>query len=205
MTDTGRKRPAQVLTEDEVRALLAQCSHRAPTGIRDRALITVLYRTGLRISEALDLRPSDIDPKAGTLAVLHGKGDHARVIGIEDAVLATLQLWLVTRKGLGLAKKGFPLFCTLAGGPLSANQVRQMVKRRAARAGIEKRVHPHGLRHTHAAELSREGTPVNVIQAQLGHASLATTSVYLDHIAPADVIALGRSRRWSEDKREGST
>jgi site-specific recombinase XerD len=60
------------------------------------------------------------------------------------------------------------LFCTLQGGPLSANQVRQMVKRRAARAEITKRVHPHALRHTHAAELVAEGVPVNVIQKQLG-------------------------------------
>jgi site-specific recombinase XerD len=72
-----------------------------------------------------------------------------------------------------------------------------MVKRRAARAEITKRVHPHALRHTHAAELVAEGVPVNVIQKQLGHVSLATTDVYLRHIAPADVIAMGRQREWS--------
>jgi site-specific recombinase XerD len=88
------------------------------------------------------------------------------------------------------------LFCTLQGTPLSANQVRQMCKRRAAKADIDKRVHPHGLRHTHAAELVAEGVPVNVIQKQLGHISLATTDVYLRHIAPADVIAMGRKREW---------
>jgi integrase len=62
---------------------------------------------------------------------------------------------------------------------------------------FDKRVHPHGLRHTHAAELVAEGVPVNVIQKQLGHVSLATTDIYLRHIAPADVIAMGRNREWT--------
>ena len=77
MTDTGRKRPVEILTADEVRQPLAQCSRRAPTGIRDRALITLMYRTGLRVSEALDLRPADIDPGRGSVRVLHGKGDQS--------------------------------------------------------------------------------------------------------------------------------
>jgi site-specific recombinase XerD len=195
MTDTGRKRPAEILTEAEVRQLLAQCSRRAPTGIRDRALLVTLYRAGLRISEALDLKPSDVDPDRGTIRILHGKGDQHRTVSADDGALAVIGLWTAERARLGINGRQ-KLFCTLAGGPLSANQVRQMVKRRAAKAGLEKRVHPHGLRHTHAAELVAEGVPVNVIQKQLGHASLATTDVYLRHIAPADVIAMGRAREW---------
>jgi integrase len=70
------------------------------------------------------------------------------------------------------------------------------VKRLAAKAGIEKRVHPHGLRHTHAAELAREGVPMNVIQAQLGHSSLATTSRYLAHVAPQHVVEAMKAREW---------
>ena len=70
----GRKYPAEPLTEKEVRSLLAKCSGRAPTGIRNRALLTVLYRGGLRISEALALEPKDLDSKEGTIRVLHGKG-----------------------------------------------------------------------------------------------------------------------------------
>jgi site-specific recombinase XerD len=195
MADSGRKRPAEVLTEAEVRSLLAACSRRAPTGIRDRALLTVLYRAGLRIEEALDLKAADVDPGRGTIRVLHGKGDHNRTVAVDDGAIAVLELWLAERAKLGMNGRQ-KLFCTLAGGPLSANQVRQMCKRRAAKAGIEKRVHPHGLRHTHAAELVAEGVPVNVIQKQLGHVSLATTDVYLRHIAPADVIAMGRRREW---------
>jgi site-specific recombinase XerD len=195
MAATKGKRPAEVLTEAEVRSLLAACSRRAPTGIRDRALLTVLYRAGLRIEEALDLKPGDVDPARGTIRVLHGKGDHNRTVAIDDGAIAVVQLWLAERAKLGVNGR-HKLFCTLQGGPLSANQVRQMVKRRAARADITKRVHPHALRHTHAAELVAEGVPVNVIQKQLGHVSLATTDIYLRHIAPADVIAMGRRREW---------
>ncbi|MBA7495702.1 Tyrosine recombinase XerC [subsurface metagenome] len=71
-----------------------------------------------------------------------------------------------------------------------------MFKRIAKRAGIEKRVHPHGLRHTMSAQLAREGAPMNLIQQQLGHTSLATTSRYLDHIAPQQLIDVMKSWKW---------
>lgn len=198
MADTGRKRPVEILTGDEVRQLLAQCSRRAPTGIRDRALIVVMYRAGLRVEEALALRPVDVDSAKGIVTVLHGKGDKARVVGIDDGALAVVDLWKAERKHLGINGRSL-LFCTLAGTPLSTDQVRQMVRRRAAKAGIVKRTHPHGLRHAYASELAHEGVPVNVIQKALGHSTLATTSIYLDHIAPAAVVAVGRSREWDPD------
>ncbi|HJQ83494.1 MAG TPA: tyrosine-type recombinase/integrase [Candidatus Binatia bacterium] len=86
------------------------------------------------------------------------------------------------------------MFCTLKGGRVATAYVRALMPRLARRAGIEKRVHAHGLRHTHAAELAMEGKPVNLIQAQLGHASLAVTSAYLAHIAPAQLIEAMRTR-----------
>jgi integrase/recombinase XerD len=191
--NAGRRFPAEVLTEDEIRAMLRLCSLTAPTGIRNRALITVMYGAGLRISEALALKPSNVNAASGTVRVLHGKGDKARTVGLDDGSMAILARWMDKRRTLGL--RNGPLFCTLDGQPVSDRYVRDMLKRLAAKAGIDKRVHPHGLRHTHAAELVAEGTPVNVIQQQLGHASLAVTDRYLRHVAPADVIALGRNRR----------
>ena len=89
------------------------------------------------------------------------------------------------------------LFCTLQGQPLKPSYVRTMLVRVADKVGIEKRVHPHGLRHTHSYELMMEGVPVPVIQQQLGHASLATTDRYLRHIAPRDVVEVLRRREWS--------
>lgn len=193
----GRKFPAEILTPAEVSAILAECSRTAPTGIRDRALITVLYRAGLRIGEALALKPADIDPREGTVRVLHGKGDKSRTVGIGDGALAVLQLWLDTRRQRGLRCRY--LFCTLGGTPLSQDAVRAMLRRRKEKAGVHKRVHPHGMRHTHAAELRKRGVDVVTIQHQLGHTSLAVTDVYLRDIAPADVIALGRSDTWTDE------
>jgi len=173
--NAGKTYPAEILTADEVRALIRACSHRAPTGIRNRALIVVLYRAGLRVSEALALRPKDVDLEAGTVTVLHGKNDRRRTVGIDAGAGAVIERWAERRRGLGINGRA-PLFCTLGGDPLQASYVRALLPRLAARAGIEKRVHPHGLRHTHAAELAAEGTPINLVQAQLGHSNVATTS-----------------------------
>jgi integrase len=85
----------------------------------------------------------------------------------------------------------------IKGASLKTAYVRALLPRLAARAGIEKRVHPHGLRHTHAAELAREGTPLNLVQAQLGHSSLATTDGYLRHIAPEELVKAMKARIWS--------
>jgi site-specific recombinase XerD len=195
MADTGRKQPVEILTRSEVTALMRQCSVRAPTGLRNRALIAVMYRAGLRLDEALALKPSDIDPQRGTIRVLHGKGDRDRTVSLDEGGTAIVQQWMIRRSALRL-RNGL-LFCTLDGNPVKAVYVRNLMKRLARKAGIEKRVHPHGLRHAHAAELAVEGWPMNLIQQQLGHASLLTTDVYLRHISPAELIALGKSRQWN--------
>ena len=189
----GRRYPAEVLTPEEVRALVKACSNRAPTGVRNRALVVVLYRGGLRISEALALAPKDVDRAAGTVTVLHGKGDKRRTVGLDPGAFAVLERWLDRRAKLGINGRA-AIFCTLQGRPMATAYVRALMPRLARRAGIEKRVHAHGLRHTHAAELAMEGKPVNLIQAQLGHASLAVTSTYLAHIAPAQLIEAMRTR-----------
>jgi site-specific recombinase XerD len=191
----GKRFPAEVLTSDEVLALLSKCSSRAPTGQRNAALIVLLWRAGLRCSEALDLHIKDIDAKAHTVRVLNGKGRRARTVGLDATSFAVIARWMDTRKALGINGRS-TLLCTLKGGKLDASYVRTMLPRLAARAGIDKRVHPHALRHTHAVELLREGVPVTVISRQLGHSSIATTAVYLDHLEPADVIDAIQAREW---------
>ncbi len=186
------KRPIQVLTGDEVSALMRQCSPAAPTGIRNRALIAVMYRAALRIDEALSLQPANVDPVSGTLRVMHGKGDKARTVYIDDGGMALIQRWMDARAKLSLPR-GAPLFCTLGGGKMSDRYARAMLHRIAARAGVEKRVHPHLLRHSWAHDRAMAGVPSVVIQAQLGHEHLSTTDVYLRDIAPADVIATLRA------------
>jgi len=186
MSTKGKTFPPQPLTSDEVSALLAACSLHNTTGIRNRALIMLLYRSGLRISEALALKPADIDLKHHSARVLHGKGNKATVRGFHPSADDALARWLDRRAALGL--KNGPLFCTLAGTQLSDGYVRDMLKRLAARAGIDKRVHPHGLRHTYADELEKAGLPVSTISKLLGHSSIAVTSRYLDHLTNGAAI-----------------
>lgn len=190
-----RRRPPEILTPAEVRALLAACDGTSFVGIRNRALLVVLWRAGLRCSEALDLRPVDVDFGAGTVRVLHGKGDRARTVGIDPEALDVLRAWLGVRQAAEVESPY--LFCTRDGSRLISRYVRAMVARTAARAGIEHRVHPHGLRHTLAVELVKEGWPVPLVQRQLGHSSLATTSVYLAGLHPAEVIDRARVRTWA--------
>ena len=192
----GKKLPPEVLTGQEVNALLGACSKRAPTGIRNRALIAALYRGQLRIGEALALKPKDLDRQAGTIRVLHGKGDTARTVGLDAGAWALLELWLACRQKLGF-KGWHPVFCTLDGKPLLSSYCRSLFARLGHKAGIEKRVHPHGLRHTGAAELRAEGVDVGIISKQLGHSSIATTARYLDHISPAAVVDAMKGREWS--------
>jgi site-specific recombinase XerD len=194
-SNKGRKFPPEPLSADEVKALMNVCSRRAPTGIRDRALICILWRGQLRVSEALALKPADFDASKGTVRILRGKGGKDRVAIIDQQAVDVLAAWLERRKKLGFSGHR-PIFCTLKGGPVNSVQVRMMLKRRAAKAGIEKRVHPHGLRHTGASEMADEGISLKDIQHQLGHSNIATTDRYLHRLNPVARAERLRSRTW---------
>lgn len=183
----GKKYPPEPLTPDEVAAIIGQCSPRSATGIRNRALVTLLYRSGLRISEVLALRPADINLAKHSIRLLDTKIGEAQTRGFHSSADDAVARWLDTRKTL--AVRGAPLFCTHRGGPLSPQYVRMMLQRLAAGAGVEKRVHPHGLRHTFAVELDAAGTSLSVISKLLGHTSVPTTARYLDHLTNGQAIA----------------
>jgi site-specific recombinase XerD len=166
--------------------------------VRTHALLVVLWRAGLRIGEALRLRSSDVDFAACSIRVLHTKTRQARTVGIDDAALVVVAAWIDVRSAAGIGEG--PLFCRLhcqPGAPLSSRYVRQELGRITKRAGVEHRVHPHGFRHTMAVESVREGVPVTQISRQLGHSSIASTAVYLDHLFPAEVVATYRARTWA--------
>jgi integrase/recombinase XerD len=184
----ARRYPAEPLTLADVEALRAACSRRAPTGIRNRALLAVLFRSGLRVSEALALFPKDLDASGGSVRVLRGKGDKARTAPLPADAADAVDRWLECRKRLRLTGRQ-PLFCTLKGEALWDSYVRTLCKRLATKAGVEKRVHPHGFRHGWALGQVQAGVSLNAIQALLGHSSLHTTSIYLHHIAPASAVA----------------
>jgi site-specific recombinase XerD len=186
------------LEPGEVALLIGACSRRAPTGIRNRALLTLLYRSGLRVSEVLMLRPGDVNLDKHSLRLVAGgeasqragqsltKSGDAQTRGFHPSADDALARWLDTRKSLGI--KGGRLFCTLAGKPMSDDYVRALLRRLAAKAGIEKRVHPHGLRHTFAVELEAAGTPITTISKLLGHSSVAVTARYLDHLTNGQAV-----------------
>jgi len=193
MSNAGKKFPPEVLKQDEVRALMGGCSMRAPTGVRNRALIAVLWRSGLRISEALALKPSDIDMDANTIRVAEGKGRKHRVVACDDEALAFVGRWLTVRASRGLTGRQ-TVFCTLSGGLVAPRYVRNLLRRLARKVGVERRVNPHAFRHTFAAELVQEGQPLAVVQQALGHSSVVTTAGYLRRIAPANLVQVARER-----------
>ena len=190
-----RRFPPEVLTNPEVMALMDACGRHTMTAIRNRALIAVLYRSGLRINEALALHPKDIDLEAGAVRVMHGKGNKTRITGIDGGAIVMLQEWLVARQRWGV-NGSHVVFCTRTGRPLIDGFVRRWFSQLAKKADILKRVHAHGFRHTHAAELRSEGVDIGIISKQLGHASISTTAKYLDHIAPTAVVNAIRARAW---------
>ena len=158
----GVRYPVELLERREIEALLAGCGT-SRTGRRDRAVLTLLWRSGLRIAEALALRPADINLSAGTARVLKGKNGKSRTVALDTLTCSALEAWLAVRPpGQG------PVFCPVSkpGQPLKSNHVRNRLRRLAARAGIEKRVHPHSLRHSYAVELDAEGFSLREKQGQ---------------------------------------
>jgi site-specific recombinase XerD len=190
----GMRYPADPPTVEEIIAVMRHAGDNRH-GWRLRALIVVLWPGGLRIQEALALAEPDLDPRRGSLLVRHGKGGRRREIGMDAWGWEQLRPWLVCRRDLPVG----PLFCVIdgptRGRPWSSAAVRVELRRLASRAGVRRRFAPHQLRHAHALELTREGVPLNIIQRQLGHANLGTTSIYLQGIDTEAIIAAVNSRR----------
>jgi site-specific recombinase XerD len=180
--------PADPPTVEEIVAVMREAGD-GRSSARMRGLIVVLWRAGLRISEALTLDETDLNLSAGSILVRYGKGGRRREVGMDAWGWEQLRPWLEQRRQLPVG----PLFCTIfgdnAGRRWSSSSVRSDLHRLAARAGVRRRFAPHQLRHAHAVEMAREGIPLNVIQRQLGHANLGVTSVYLQGIDNSEIIA----------------
>ncbi len=191
----GTKLPAEVLSSDEVEAIVDACSRRGLCGIRNRALILVIYRGMLRINEALSLKPADVNLDEQSIRIRNGKGSKARTVGIPGSVCDSITRWMKKRKSLGI-NGGSPLFCGIENGKtrsnlgekLDSSYIRHLMPRLAEKAGIDKRVHPHGFRHSGAVRLMNAGNNVGVISNALGHSSIATTDRYLNHLHPQAVL-----------------
>jgi site-specific recombinase XerD len=190
----GMQYPPDPPRPEEIIVVMRQAGHDRH-GVRLRALIAVLWRAGLRISEALALTETDIDTVRGSLLIRHGKGDKRREAGMDQFGFEQLAAWMAHRVSLPVG----PLFCVIDGPTRgrrwAATAARCELRQLAAEAGVRRRFAPHQLRHAHAVELAREGVAVNIIQRQLGHTDLGTTSTYLQGIDPSEIIDAVRSRR----------
>ena len=144
-TPRGRKLDPDLLNAEEVERLLARCLRRAPTGLRNRALLTLGWRAGLRCQEALDLMLKDVDFDSALITVRNGKGGRTRRIGFDAGTAAVVEHWLRARAKLRVGRTA-PLLCTLDGHPCDSSYVRHLMKRLAVKAEIDKRAHFHGLR-----------------------------------------------------------
>ncbi len=200
----GRKYPAHPFEARDIARLLDGCVPQPGrslrwdermAAIRLRALVAVLWRSGLRISEALDLEERDLNQRERTITVRNGKGGKRRVIAMDDWAWVELDRWLQERKSL----QPGPVFCVLdgptEGRAIHDSDVRRALKRAGERAGLRRRCNPHAFRHTLAVDLFREGVPELIIQRQLGHARLDVTQIYLRGLDPTEILEPVSSRK----------
>jgi integrase/recombinase XerD len=181
MPRIGRSLP-KTLTEDQVESLLHAPNTDEPLGHRDRAMLELLYATGLRVSELINLKMSQVNFNQGVLRIV-GKGDRERLIPLGDES----QRWLRDfidgpRMEILLERQTDYLFPTRRGDRMTRQAFWHIIKRYALKAGIEKKLSPHSLRHAFATHLLNRGADLRVVQLLLGHSDLSTTQIYT-HVA----------------------
>ncbi len=172
----GRYLP-EVLSVDEVSAIIASVPEDTWMGIRDRAILEVLYGCGLRVSEAVGINISDIFFSDSFLRV-RGKGDKERVVPLGEMALSAIRRYLDVRPEPAGRQYEDRLFLNKAGKPLSRVSVFKMIKKQALAADIRKDISPHTFRHSFATHLIENGADLRAVQEMLGHESILTTEIY---------------------------
>ena len=169
----------KALAESEIDALLAAPEVTSPVGLRDRAMLELMYAAGLRVSELVTLPATALNLRQGVLRVM-GKGSKERLVPLGEEAQHWLQRYLDQARPQLAGKRALaPLFLNASGEPPTRQQFWQLVKRYAGVAGIDpKRISPHGLRHSFATHLLNRGADLRALQLLLGHASLSTTQIY---------------------------
>ena len=184
----------KILSRSEVERLLSVPNPRYPTGLRNRVMLQLFYRAGLRRQEVIDLTPADIDFENNLLYIQDSKGGKDRVVPFDDETKDWLLKWKERRP------ESDYFFCTLPGKRLSPRYVLEMVYRCSEKSKVyvqngraKKKVHPHILRHTYATELLEEGFGIHEVQQLLGHSNITTTAVYA-HVRPVKLAEKIRER-----------
>jgi len=211
------RRPAVPITRTDFNKLVAKCSNRCPTGLRNAALLSIGFYGGLKISEALALKQEDIDFEGGQIHVLHGVNGRRRGVFFPIEHFGYIRKWLDMKEKMGI-KKNTPIFCTtfgrkynynhlferkikghntitesmskfdgVAGKMIQTSYVRALMPRLARKAGIKKRVSFHGLRHGCMLEYRKKGIDISNIQVMLGHREAATTMNCVAKVYPKNL------------------
>ena len=170
---TKKKLPV-VLEPEEAQKLLKQPNKRYPTGLRNKAIMSLMLHCGLRLAEVINLRPGSINLTKGKLRVVNGKGNKDRDLAIPEYLVDLLEAWRKIRP------KGDYFFSTLKGKKLSDRYIQQMVGRYAFKAGIKnKKVSPHTLRHSYATQFYKQTKDIETLRRILGHTDIGTTTIYI--------------------------
>jgi integrase/recombinase XerD len=170
--ETKTRKLPDILTVREQKDLLAQPNPKAPTGLRNLCLMRLMLNAGLRLSETTNLKPEDLDLTEGRLTIVNNNNNKERILLLGEEDLQLLNRWMEIKP------ESEYIFPTLKGNMLDSRYIREMVKRLAKKAGIEKNIFPHTLRHTFAADLYRKTRNIRMVQEALGHADLSTTMIY---------------------------
>lgn len=171
------------LNREQVEKLIAAPDTAKPSGLRDRAMLELLYATGIRVSELIQVKLSNVDPGLGLVRVT-GKGNKQRIVPVHTTALRTINHYLaigrpaLLKSGSGVGSASPYLFVTSRGGPMTRQAFWAAVKTNGRKAGIFHHLSPHVLRHTFATHLLEGGADLRSVQAMLGHADLSTTEVY---------------------------
>ncbi|MCU0969367.1 MAG: site-specific tyrosine recombinase XerD [Rubrivivax sp.] len=175
-------RVPKTLSEAQVEALLAAPDVATPLGLRDRAMLETMYASGLRVSELVGLRTVHVALAEGVLRVV-GKGAKERLVPFGEEAHGWLRRYLGEARGAILGRRGSDaLFVTARGGPMTRQMFWKLVKRHALAAGVDVPLSPHTLRHAFATHLLNHGADLRAVQMLLGHADIATTTIYT-HVA----------------------
>ncbi len=162
----------------DVEALLAAPADKTPEDVRDRAMLETLYAAGLRASEIVTLKPSDVDFQVGYIKAF-GKGSKGRAVPLGEDALDWLRRYIEeARPAILKGRTSHALFVTRRGGPMTRQGFWKLIKKYARAAGIKREITPHMLRHSFATHLLENGADLRSVQMMLGHADIATTQIY---------------------------
>lgn len=172
------KQLPKFLTMEEVDQLLEAPDPKTARGGRDRAMLQLLYATGLRVSELIQVQRTELNAEMGVIRV-HGKGDKDRIVPVGRQALAAIEEYVESDRPLLLKQKASPyLFVTQRGGPMTRQAFWKLLKRHGLQAGIAKNLTPHVVRHSFATHLLDRGADLRSVQMMLGHTDISTTQIY---------------------------